>query len=285
MASTGDFPIGTVVSGNIAHELGIWEKQSSMWFQAKTAKSVIENNIFFNGPRAGINFNDGFGGGDTVTRNLIFNTCRESGDHGPINSWDRQPYLTSVRTGRPSLVPENRYINRNFIVSNYHGFKGVDNDDGSSWYQISYNFMVFGWMHKSNFDGHSKATFGNIGAQVSFGMLVNSQHPEYVDSFVNNTIILNAQNPYLKIDDARCPTVDCNQIIGNNTIFTNGVFPRVQTAIDNHHSIDIGFENWTSMGYDKGTTLTMNWPSNSEIMAWAATLLDINVDLDEYVSV
>ena len=32
-------------------------------------------------------FNDGFGGGDIVTKNLIFNTCRESGDHGPINSW------------------------------------------------------------------------------------------------------------------------------------------------------------------------------------------------------
>ena len=33
-------------------------------------------------PRAAINFNDGLGGGDDVTRNLLFNTCRESGDHG-----------------------------------------------------------------------------------------------------------------------------------------------------------------------------------------------------------
>jgi hypothetical protein len=31
--------------------------QSSMWFQAKTAQTNITNNIFFNGPRAGINFN------------------------------------------------------------------------------------------------------------------------------------------------------------------------------------------------------------------------------------
>lgn len=35
--------------------------------------------------RAGINFNDGFGGGDTIANNLVFSTCRESGDHGPIN--------------------------------------------------------------------------------------------------------------------------------------------------------------------------------------------------------
>ena len=35
--------------------------------------------------RAGINFNDGFGGGDVIERNLVFSTCRESGDHGPFN--------------------------------------------------------------------------------------------------------------------------------------------------------------------------------------------------------
>ena len=29
-----------------------------------------------------VNYNDMTGGGDRVTRNLIFNTCRESGDHG-----------------------------------------------------------------------------------------------------------------------------------------------------------------------------------------------------------
>jgi hypothetical protein len=29
-----------------------------------------------------VNFNDMVGGGDTVERNLLFNTCRESGDHG-----------------------------------------------------------------------------------------------------------------------------------------------------------------------------------------------------------
>lgn len=35
----------------------------------------------YNNARAGINFNDGFGGGDLVSENLIFNTCRESGAH------------------------------------------------------------------------------------------------------------------------------------------------------------------------------------------------------------
>jgi len=49
----------------------------------------LRYNVVFNLARAGFNFNDGFGGGDEVYGNILWNTCRESSDHGPINSWDR----------------------------------------------------------------------------------------------------------------------------------------------------------------------------------------------------
>ena len=78
------------------------KKQSSFFFQAKSCLSVVRNNIIFNVPRAAINFNDGFGGGNLVERNLAFNTCRESGNHGVFNSWDRQPYVTDLFNGKPS---------------------------------------------------------------------------------------------------------------------------------------------------------------------------------------
>ena len=78
------FPMGTLINGNIMRELGIYQKQSSAVAHNKAALTIIVNNIMFNMPRAAINFNDMVGGGDVVDRNLIFNTCRESGDHGPI---------------------------------------------------------------------------------------------------------------------------------------------------------------------------------------------------------
>jgi hypothetical protein len=72
--------------------------------------------------------------------NLIFNTCRKSGDHGPINTWDRQAYLTTLKNGKtPSFDPLRREISRNFIFANYGASQGVDNDDGSSWYYIHHN--------------------------------------------------------------------------------------------------------------------------------------------------
>lgn len=83
-ATSGDQPRYTVVARNFVHEVGIWQKQSSLLFQAKTSDSLVEGNIFFNGPRAAINQNDGMAGGNVVTRNVLLNTCRESGDHGPL---------------------------------------------------------------------------------------------------------------------------------------------------------------------------------------------------------
>jgi hypothetical protein len=81
----GDFPAFTNASFNWIHELGVFEKQSSAIFQAVTSQNHYEGNVIFNGPRAGINFNDGAGGGSNLTRNIIFNQCRESSDHGPFN--------------------------------------------------------------------------------------------------------------------------------------------------------------------------------------------------------
>jgi hypothetical protein len=70
-------------------------------FQAKSCETTFERKLCFNGPRAGINLNNGFGGGSSTSQNLTFNFCRESAlensrDHGPINSWNKQPYVAGL---------------------------------------------------------------------------------------------------------------------------------------------------------------------------------------------
>lgn len=132
---------GTRVLGNIAHEIGLFQKQSSFFFQALAARSVIQQNVFFNGPRAAVNFNDGHAGGDDLGHNLFVNSCRESGDHGPFNSWDRQPYITDF-PGHASVVPLKRQIHHNYFMGNYNALFAVDTDDGSSYYEIHHNFLV-----------------------------------------------------------------------------------------------------------------------------------------------
>jgi hypothetical protein len=75
------------ISSNLGRELGIFVKQSGFYYQAMTANATVTGNVFFNGPRAGININDGFAGGHDISRNAGFNMVRETSDHGPFNSW------------------------------------------------------------------------------------------------------------------------------------------------------------------------------------------------------
>ena len=45
----------TTVLSNTAREVGLYEKQSSFYVQAKTAQSIIRGNVFFNGA-CGVSF-------------------------------------------------------------------------------------------------------------------------------------------------------------------------------------------------------------------------------------
>ena len=54
LALDGDYPRRTLVRSNICREIGIWQKQSSCFFQAATAETVLSNNIFYNLPRAAV---------------------------------------------------------------------------------------------------------------------------------------------------------------------------------------------------------------------------------------
>jgi hypothetical protein len=51
-------PRYTAIERNYVREIGIIEKQSSMWFQAKACLTTLDSNIAFNQPRAAINFNE-----------------------------------------------------------------------------------------------------------------------------------------------------------------------------------------------------------------------------------
>ena len=273
----GNFPRFTMVMKNIVREVGIWEKQSSAWFQAKSAQNYIGYNIIFNLARAGINFNDGFGGGSEVEGNIIFNTCRESSDHGPINSWDRQPFLTTVRTGQPSMIPEFNEIHHNFLVSNYGGVKGgMDNDDGSTFYKVHHNFDVYGRGPKK--DGVGLEYFGSLHAYFSRGMQgapAQYSSPDYRNMFYNNTLIFaNGSNTYI------------NEPEGCGNPKKEPEFPVTHDNMVYHSPNDpvyihCGSDNYTiaefqeKMHLDPGSKDIPSWPSDKEIIGWAMELLQM----------
>ena len=110
-AAPGNIPLGTELGHNLCREIGHFIKQSSCYFQAKTAQSHIHHNVMFNGPRAGVNFNDGLGGGDVVDHNVIFNMVRETHDNGKYLSINAGHYWQELLRYRFSDRALTVYLN------------------------------------------------------------------------------------------------------------------------------------------------------------------------------
>jgi len=84
--SAPTYPNGNFILRNHAHETGIFVKQTSCYSHQLSSNATVLDNVCYNSPRAEINVNDGFGGGNILKGNVLFNGVRETGDHGPYNS-------------------------------------------------------------------------------------------------------------------------------------------------------------------------------------------------------
>jgi hypothetical protein len=256
----GEHPLFTTVTGCTAREVGLYEKQSSFFVQAKTARSVIKGNVFFNGPRAGINANDGFGGGDEIAHNLVFSSCRESGDHGPFNSWDRQPFLTTVADGKtPSMDMAWREIHHNFFIDNYSPQEDVDNDDGSRYYHTHDNFLVYGGQGmKNDFGGHDNHHFNNIYGYVGQGLGACSQLAGHEDFFYGNKVVMTGQD----VGRFTCSGA------GKTVVHDNAYFTPDGTI----QECNMDLPEWQKKGEDKGSSVA-RLPKDEVIIGWAKELL------------
>eukprot|EP00040_Diaphanoeca_grandis_P030936 m.183931 g.183931 ORF g.183931 m.183931 type:complete len:1001 (+) comp32172_c0_seq1:207-3209(+) len=161
LGDTNEYPAFNVIERNFVDTVGVWVKQAAAYFKSITRENILRSNIFMNGPRAAVNFNDGGMGGEVMERNLLLNFVRESNDHGPFNSWGRQPYIYRINehdnqtqphadgTPRLAISPKTQTIAQNLIFNyNFHGEQcgsvALDHDDASSQYLDEKNVLVYG---------------------------------------------------------------------------------------------------------------------------------------------
>jgi len=174
---TDDYPADSVAQDKLIHDIGLIEKQSAGVQIAMAARITVDHNSIYRVPRSGINVGDGTWGGHRITNNDVFDTVRESGDHGAYNSWGRDRYWHPDRpemdrrtTADRSLVTLDAVetiVLRNNRFQCDHGWD-VDLDDGSSNYLIEGNLMLSGGLKLR--DGFDRVARNNI-------LLNNSFHP------------------------------------------------------------------------------------------------------------
>ena len=285
----GNQPRGMKIVGNLMREFGVWGKQTAGFFQSVACQTELVSNVMFNGPRAGININDGFGGGNYLSENLVFNMVRETSDHGTLNSWDRQPYITTVNDGTASLSRAQNNITRNFFINNYHSAWPLDHDDGSCYWYDTFNYLVYGGY--KNFLGHSKVMKYNayiypdaVMSSVSGVFLVRpwcsntdgaSLGPlpsGWGEVYANNTCIIGNPNVY---NYTTCyPTGSGNNkrlipFSANNTFYAPKAFVYFHCGGKN-----LTLSEWQALGYDLGSTVT-DLVDTATVIQWGKNLLGI----------
>jgi hypothetical protein len=164
---TDDYPKDIVVSNNYMFNMGRFEKQSAGVNISMSQSVSVQHNTIHRSPRSGININDGTFGGHIIEYNDVFDCVRESGDHGPFNSWGRdrfwsyQGFDTNGNNGqakypyreldawKTTVIRNNR-----FHYSSVHEW-GIDLDDGSSNYEIYNNLCLnTGFKLREGFNRH-----------------------------------------------------------------------------------------------------------------------------------
>lgn len=168
-----NYPKNCVVENNIMHDFGDYGKQVAGVYISMSQKITVAHNTIYNCPRAGICINDGTWGGHLVEHNDIWETVRETGEHGPFNSWGRErQWLGAGGSADKDFIKEyvkldalDPVIVRNNRIANYRksisaGNWTIDLDDGSSFYEI-YNNLNLGSTIKLR-DGMFRKVFNNI---------------------------------------------------------------------------------------------------------------------------
>ena len=172
-----NYPADCLVDNCLIHLTGRVEKQTAGVEMDLARGITVRHCSIYDVPRAGINIGDGCWGGHVVEFCDVFDTVKETGDHGSFNSWGRD------RFWRPNIGEVNAWVKqipelpkldvvKPIVLANNrwrcdHGWD-IDLDDGSSNYIITNNLCLHGGV--KNREGFGRVVENNI-------MVDNGYHP------------------------------------------------------------------------------------------------------------
>ena len=174
---TSSYPADCRVYDNLIHRIGLFEKQITGVELSMCQSITVSHNSIYDTPRAGINISEGTWGGHVIEFNDVFDTVKETGDHGSFNSWGRdrfwhpvRPTMDSIAEVAPELILADAV--RTTVIRNnrFRCDRGwdIDLDDGSSNFHIYNNLCLNGGIKLR--EGFYRVVENNI-------MVNNSLHP------------------------------------------------------------------------------------------------------------
>ena len=172
---SNNYPADCLVEDCLIYLTGRVEKQTAGVLIELAQSITVRHCSIYDMPRAGINIGDGCWGGHVIEFCDVFDTVKETGDHGSFNSWGRDRYW------RPNVNEVNAWVKevpelprldavkpvtlRNNRWRCDHGWD-IDLDDGSSFYVITNNLCLHGGL--KNREGYGRVVENNIMVGASF---------------------------------------------------------------------------------------------------------------------
>jgi len=184
---TANYPADCLVDDCLIYLSGRVEKQTSP-VQIELSQGItVRHCSLYDVPRAGINIGDGCWGGHVIEFCDIFDTVKETGDHGSFNSWGRDRFwglggldlnsdkgweankdVVLLDAVKPTVIRNNRWRCD-------HGWD-IDLDDGSSNYHIYNNLLLRGGL--KNREGFYRVVENNVIINNGFHPHVWYKHSE-----------------------------------------------------------------------------------------------------------
>jgi hypothetical protein len=172
---TDDYPAKCRVHDCLIYRTGRVEKQSAGVEISMAEEITVSHCSIYDVPRAGINIGDGCWGGHVIEHCDVFDTVRETGDHGSFNSWGRDRYWLPEITAVNQLVAKNPDLplldcRKPIVLRNNrwrcdHGWD-IDLDDGSTNFVIENNLCLHGGLKLR--EGYQRRVENNVIVGNSF---------------------------------------------------------------------------------------------------------------------
>lgn len=151
-AKNNGYPHNVTISECLFEWLGKEDLQSAGVCISLSHNVTVKNCTLRHLPRAGINIAENAFGGHLITHCDIYDCVRDTGDHGPFNSWGRDRFWSLNRYDTLGKYGKEKHpyatadmLSRNELsynrVMGVKGF-GIDLDDGSSAYDIHHNLCI-----------------------------------------------------------------------------------------------------------------------------------------------
>jgi len=238
-----NYPADCLVDDCLIHLTGRVEKQTAGVNIDLAQNITVRHCSIYDMPRAGINIGDGCWGGHLIEFCDVFDTVKETSDHGSFNSWGRDRYwklggvnMNTLTSGPdkdlPMLDAAKPTILRNSRWRCDHGWD-IDLDDGSSNYHIYNNLCLNGGI--KNREGYLRTVENNIMVNNSFHPHV--WYPASGDVFRHN-IVFADYRPALMQAPPWGEVMDYNFVHKTGATGTNQAVPmQIQSGRDEHSVI------------------------------------------------